>query len=65
MERLAAKSWDALEADDNLMELVIGKRLHQRPSPRAILFYLAFFVYHKEGFYKAKRENLFAPTIAF
>ncbi len=65
VERLAAKCWDALEDDDDLMELVIGKRVHQRPSPRAILFYLAFFVYHKEGFYKAEREDLFAPTIAF
>ena len=65
VERLALKCWDALEDDEDLMELVMGKRMRQRPSPRAILFYLAFFVYHKEGYYKAEREDLFGPTIAF
>ena len=64
VERLAIKCWDALE-DDDVMERVIGKRMQRRPPPREILFYLAFFVYHKEGFYKAEHEDLFAPTIAF
>ena len=65
VERLATKCWNALEADGDLMELVIGKRMRRRPPPRETLFYLAFFVYHKEGYYKAEREDLFGPTIAF
>lgn len=65
VERLAANCWNALEEDDGLMELVIGKRLRRRPSPHEILFYLACFVYRKEAFYKAERKEWFKPTVAF
>lgn len=63
VERLAAYCWNAL--DDELMMQIIGKHLHDRPAPREILFYLAYYIHHKNPFYASGLNELFASSIAF
>lgn len=63
VERLAVYCWNAL--DDELMMRIIGKQLHDRPTPREMLLYLAYYIYHKKPYYASGISELFAASIAF
>ncbi len=63
VQRLTSVLWDAF--DQELVLQVIGKKLAYPPEPRAMLFYLAFYLYHEEAYHSADNRNPFEPMIAF
>lgn len=63
VQRLTSVLWDAF--DQEMILRIIGKKLTYPPEPRAMLFYLAFYLYHEEAYHSADNRNPFAPMIAF
>ncbi len=63
VQRLTSVLWDAF--DQELVLQVIGKKLAYPPEPRAMLFYLAFYLYHEEAYHSADNRNPFEPMVSF
>ena len=55
VERLANQCWDGMDGEQK--KKYIGKELKDIRAPKDVIFYLAFYVRFRQGFYKVLEKE--------